>query len=837
MSAVIKVLVPEATVNYIENPSFNFNTQGWTAVGSTISRVLNYKLYGYASLKVVTDGLALREGTYCRVDFSVEYEKGKDIVDGPSKKHLYLPTETVTASIYARGNGRVHIRLYTSLGDEWTSEAVSLSDERWTRLEITGPVKTTDNDVRLCIETDDTAQAVTFYVDGAQMELKNYATSYCDGDQPGCRWNITNSYSQASRTSYTREGGRWVEIAGPCRESDDIYMTVLGGLGVPPLQHNIQSWAQSPGSYFQNTRVLNRSATLLFHVKKVDTHRVTNINASKLHELRQQLVDIFKPDLTAGGESFWFSYKEGQRELLIRMRYEAGLEGDWDIRNQWIQSFPVRFLVVDPFWVENNCHAQALLFKDTTVFSHVAAKVDGAWTTMKSGLNDVVHVLQRGLFDEIFAGGAFTKNKLETITLDNFAQWSGDGWLQLGSGADATIEGIDVSPAGRIFITGSFLNIGGVAAKKAAMGVYLSGVGTIIWSALGGGLDSVGAVGYCVLLTSDTGAFYGGTFTSVDGIAVTNIARWDGLSWHAIGAGGGVDDSVYSLAYNPITDKLYLGGNFLKNSGSGTNDLNYIAVFDYTTNIISALGSGFDGSVTSVDVSPTGIVYAAGTFTKSGTTSLNHVAKWDGTSWTPLGAGLTGSFLRLKVVSDQFIIATGSITLADSIAVHNIAYWNGTNWVAPDIEFNSDILEKSLVIGDDIYLCGDIDPTTSCNHSALNYVTNYGTAEVFPTIWVDGPGHLVWIENVTTKKKVYLDLTIYDNEKVFIDFGQKKIYSSLRPNLAYTIVNGSDFTDFSLVPGENKLAVLMTDDVGSTMHIYYQPRHWSADATIDAEAL
>lgn len=853
MVAKLKVLIPESTINFVENPGFRYNTYRWTAIGSTMARSFDYKLYGVSSLKVITNGSALHEGVYYRVISFIPH--GVNTSFGGIPVVFGSGHSAVTASAYVRGNGKVRIRLYSSklavlgMSGEWASEAISLSSERWTRLEITGSVILDDDDVRLYVETDDTAKAITFYVDGAQIELKNTATTYCDGDQPGCRWNIDDSYSRATRSPYTREGGKWVELSGLCRDNDDIYVTVLGGLGMPPLQHNTQSWAMSAGSYFQNTKVLDRQITILFNVKKEHTAIVKSVDASPLHEMRQQLINIFKPDKTGGYEPFWFSYQEGNREVFIRMRYEAGLEGNWDIRNQWINSFPVRFLIVDPYWVENNCNIQALNFKETTAFSHIAARVEGEWTDMDGGLNDVSKVLVKGKFNEIFAGGSFTKDKLDTINLIGFGQWSGDEWNNFGAANGGSVEDICVTPAGHVYITGAFASLSydmglgagvqNAVAPTIARGVFYPGDASLTWYAVST-TDTAGDVGYAICTTDNNGVFVGGHLLGTFGggaVNFHNIGRWDGSSWHFVGAGPGVDDDVYDIAFDANSDKMYIGGNFLKNFGAATNDLNYIGVYDYTTNIISPMGNGFNGSVTSVGVSPTGYVYVVGTFTKSGTTDLNHVAKWNGNSWIPLGDGITGSFLEIKVVNDQFIIVTGSVTLADSITVHHMAYWNGSNWVAPDIEFNSDILAKALVLGEDIYLPGDIDSATLVNHSAITEVDNTGTAETFPVVYIDGPGHLIWMENLTTHKRVYFDLTIHDNEEVFIDFGRKKIYSSLRDNLLYGVIQGSDFGDFSLIPGINKLAVFMTNDVLSSMYISYQPRHWSADGTVDAEEL
>ena len=50
----------------------------------------------------------------------------------------------------------------------------------------------------------------------------------------------------------------------------------------------------------------------------------------------------------------------------------------------------------------------------------------------------------------------------------------------------------------------------------------------------------------------------GGDFTSAGGIAALNIAKWNGSSWSALGAG--LDNYVYTLI--EFSDNLYAGGRF-----------------------------------------------------------------------------------------------------------------------------------------------------------------------------------------------------------------------------------------------------------------------------------
>lgn len=814
MSASLKVLVPEATVNYIQNPSFRYDTTGWNAVGSTITRVLTYALFGIASLMVTTDGLVMREGVYYRVN------------------DLAGISDPITISAYVRGDGMIHLRLIDSGGKEWVSPAIDAHPEIWQRLEISG-FSTGSNDMRLYVETDGSAKAVTFYVDGCQMERKAYATTFCDGDQPGCRWNIMDSASNASRDANTRQGGRWVPLAGPCRENNDIYITVLGGLGMAPIQNNIQPWALAPGSYYQNTKVLDRVVTFNFNIKKEFLPIVRKVNLGPLHEMRQQLIDIFKPDLTGGGEPFLFSYQEeGGRELFINMRYEAGLEGDWDLRNQWAQSFPVRFLATDPILSELNWQVKQIDFEDSFQASKVAARINGAWIYMAGGFNNSVEEFALGKRGEVYAVGTFTTGGV--ITYNRVTYWNGSSWQTMGTGADGIVHDIAVAPNGDVYVTGDFHNIDGVAAN------HIAKWNGTLWSAIGTGLDDEG---FCLAIAPNGDIYVGGQFHQAGGGNAYHIARWDGIAWNSLGVFQGLNDEVYGITIKQDGSEVYMGGKFSDQNTLAGSALLRITKFDPSTNLFSAVGSGFDNTVEDVRFSPAGILYAVGDFDNSGTTELNHIGKWNGSIWTALSGGVEGGIIySLDISTDEQIIVVGTFTSAGGVAMRYVAFWNGSSWVNLDIDFSigatGSVYPQCVIFKNkDIYIGGRFGIPQPTIFSGITTVNNLGTTEAKPLIYIYGPGRLRWIENQTNGKVIYLNLTILDNEEVFIDFRTGKIESTLRGNLNYGMLPGSDFGDFVLRPGENTLAVFMSDSVQSLMYLGYHPQHWSVDATIDAEPL
>lgn len=821
-NANLRILVPEGTTNYITNPSIRNNTTGWNAVSSTISRVLARARFGISSLQVVTNGSALYEGTYFRVS------------------ELSGIQDAITVSVYVRGTGRIRIRLIDNpIGKQWISQSIALTDTRWTRVEVSGRCTGRD-DMRLYVETADKVQAVTFYVDGAQMERKPYSTTYCDGDQPGCRWNLTANSTQSTRSSYTREGGRWIALAGPCRGDNDVYVTVVGGMGMPPLTNNIQPFSQAPGSFFQNSKIGNRVVTLTFNIKKESLKISRNPSLARLHQLRQELIDILKPDKGLGDEEFTLEYTDGPVPIYLKIRYDAGLDGSWDIRNQWVNSFPVRFLAVYPIMWEDDQEVSSLDFLNDLgnggagVFEKTLGRVDGKWTNLNHGMNGNLSGLSFGKNGELYACGLFTtvNNNAKAVNpftgANRVAVWNGTYWGPLSSGANDTVEAIAVAPNGYVYITGIFTNVGGVACTRVA---YWNGS---TWNAMGTGLD---ASGLAILAAPNGDIYVGGSFSTAGGVSANRIARWDGVSWHSVGAHQGVNSPVNALAIKNDGSVLYLGGQFTDENGNPGSGISKICAYDPSTNLLSKLGNGFNANVLGLVISPlSGILYACGDFTLSGSETINHIAMWNGSTWLPLGTGMNASIGDLAINKNENIICNGAFTLAGSVRATGLAFWNGSTWTNIDAIVSKGNIPNYADIkihpNGDIYIAGGTGfNINSTKASSINLITNTGSASVSPIIYVAGPGNLRWIENQTTKKRVYLDLNILANEEVTFDFGSGKIYSALRGDLSYTVLPGSDFRSFQLVPGENKIACFMIDDVGAVMQISYIPLHWSVDAT------
>ncbi len=322
----------------------------------------------------------------------------------------------------------------------------------------------------------------------------------------------------------------------------------------------------------------------------------------------------------------------------------------------------------------------------STPASRVAKWSGSAWSPLGDGTNNTVYCLATfddgrgggpqacvgGVFS--FAGGGVAKR---------IARWDGAVWRTFGSGADAAIHALlasnDASGPGRLYAGGSFSVAGGVVINR--VGAW---DGTA-WSPLGSGMNS--SVQTMVMFDDGSGpALYAaGDFTTADGLPANRVAKWTGSTWVAVGSG--LNGSVFALAtFDDGTGSgpaLYAGGSFTQ---SGGNPVNRVAKWDGTS--WSGVGGGVDGTVYALAIFDDGggkAMYAGGSFLTAGGGTVNRIAKWNGESWSALGAGLGGSVAALTTFNDgsgggMALYVGGSFMTAGGASANQVARWNGSTW-------------------------------------------------------------------------------------------------------------------------------------------------------------
>lgn len=812
--AILKILIPDDTRNYVKNPSFQYDTVGWSTQGATLARVQTQARFGYGAGSVTTTGAALHEGIYFRVST------------------LENISDVITVSVYVRGNGTVRLRLDDNSpgGNEYTAQGVQLTTDRWTRMTLTGRSHGGD-DLRLYVETDESNAVVrTFYVDGAQLERKPYVTTYCDGDQKDCRWTGIYHNSESSRPETSRAGGRWFEISGPEREAEDLYMTVAGGLGMAALRNTIQEYAIEAGGFHQGVKVGMRPMTFTFHAKHQTRFRKVPVSLTQLHSLRQMLIDLVKPDRVPNSQPLFLEYQDGDIPLYFEAYYDGGLEGEWDVRNGYVNSFPLRLVGVQPYFLEDSSEAAQLDIQEALFLNGIFGRINGVYSNMNYGVTGTsksVYAIRYDARGTLWIAGNFDTINANAAALDpnvsaKIAYWDGEKWVAFEDTCNGTIYGIEFAQNGDMYVCGTFTSIGGVAANRIA---YWDG---LTWNAMGTGLS---AECFSMCFTQEGGLFAAGNFTTAGGLATRGLAYWDGTKWNRTGQYGGLGAAVQSVVLSPDGQTLYVGGNFINESGGGLSLL-YVASYSLSTGTFSAMGSGFPSQVYKIYVSNDGTVYA---------TSQYLAAYWDGTNWNTIGSGFVSPILLFIDYSPGRILL-GQAGLAGIDAPdYYAALWNGSNFLPLDHQYPKpagsvfSCVEVNRQNGDFFIGLSSVTGTAQLLHSGYTHVNNPGTAAVFPVFRVQGPGWLRTIENQTTGKSIYFDLYLQESEKLIIDVGQGRVYTEAGMSLLHKMLGGSDFRSFLLQPGDNLLAFFISGDVGAQAHVYFRPVHWSVDATATRE--
>lgn len=301
------------------------------------------------------------------------------------------------------------------------------------------------------------------------------------------------------------------------------------------------------------------------------------------------------------------------------------------------------------------------------------ARLSGSvWAGLGSGVGGigvfdsaavVSAILQLPNGDVIVAGHFST---VGGVSVSNIARWNGANWSALGSGLNNAVEALVLLPNGDIVAGGGFLAAGGVSANRVARWNGSA------WSALGSGIPGAGAVVRALALMPNGDLVAGGTFTTASGAPGNHIARWNGASWSSLGSGmaGAGSTGVYALAALP-SGELVAGGLF---SMAGGVSVNHVARWNGSS--WSALGPGSNSLVRALTIHPNGAVYAGGSFTMSGASAAQGVAYWNGSSWIGAGDGVTDVY-AIAALPDGRIVVGGFFRTAGDHATAFLAHWAG----------------------------------------------------------------------------------------------------------------------------------------------------------------
>ena len=191
----------------------------------------------------------------------------------------------------------------------------------------------------------------------------------------------------------------------------------------------------------------------------------------------------------------------------------------------------------------------------------------------------------------------------------------------------------------------------------------------------------------------------GGAFTLAGTEPASRLAKWDGQSWSTLesplATGNGLNDVVFDYATwdDGTGEALYAAGSFDVASGRRVNNVARWNGRSWEP-LAGPAGIGTDGYVYNLEIFDDGsgsALYAGGSFDTAGGVVANNIARWDGSSWSPLaddgGNGLDDAVIAMTVWDDgegPDLYVGGYFQFAGGIESRTVARWDATAWSALD---------------------------------------------------------------------------------------------------------------------------------------------------------
>lgn len=276
-----------------------------------------------------------------------------------------------------------------------------------------------------------------------------------------------------------------------------------------------------------------------------------------------------------------------------------------------------------------------------------------SWTPTKTagGMNDWVYTLATyddgtGSGPELYAGGVFTM--ADGVVVNHIAKWNGVQWRPVGDGFNEDVWYLHVHDDGsgkKLYACGDF-TASGTETKTLK---YLACWDGSTWEEVGGSLNRTAYVAYTHDDGSGPALFVGGNFFIAGSTTAFKIAKWNGSTWSALGSGCTSDVWVMHEFDDGTGKALYVGGQF---SGAGGQPRSRIA--RWKNGAWSSVGSGLDDTAWSMAVYDDGsgggpALFVGGRFLHAGVINTTKIAKWNGSTWSPVGLGVNSGLHHLLV--------------------------------------------------------------------------------------------------------------------------------------------------------------------------------------------
>lgn len=324
--------------------------------------------------------------------------------------------------------------------------------------------------------------------------------------------------------------------------------------------------------------------------------------------------------------------------------------------------------------------------------------------------------------------------------------------------------------------------------------------------------------------------FIGGSFTATT--TATNTYRIAAVNTNtnlitAIGTNSGMNDIVYKLVYNQNQERLYIGGQFTTSQGGAANAFPRIAYINFITapTTTVAFYTGFNDIVYALYTDPvTNDLYVGGQFTAtSAGASILRIASYNGAIFNQLDTGIATSIsLGSTIVYDIVPYKNGLLIvgLFDAFTVgsftdrrYSAVWYNGQSLYGVPYGYYTGIYTAFASMDSTLYI-GPFFSTTSdlYMNANLKAVNNTSTAiSNMKYVLISGNStsqNFIIYRFTNETSQVQMDIrTLQMNPRdiVTINTSTGNITSIQRGDLSSYLVNSSGVNTLKVLPGLNFL--------------------------------
>ncbi len=513
--------------------------------------------------------------------------------------------------------------------------------------------------------------------------------------------------------------------------------------------------------------------------------------------LAAKRADLVELLLGAGAFTLRYSPNAGViTELDLAVRYAGGLELGQVEAS--IEQLAIQLLATDPFW--NAGAAGSVSIGVGAALSAAAGfmRTSLAWASMTGSGYPTAAALTPGSIASNVAGTVIYICSGSTLY-----RWSSGTWSSWTANATIRCVAFQANNVG-IYVAGAFTTINGVAATSVAT---FDGAATFA------------SIGLSLPFTVNALA------VASDGLPVIGhndatcaIKKWDGAAWQNVGAATIPVTRIYTLACT--TDGFVWVG------CSGGAELYKVAIVPIgSPATISPTPTA--GTINALALDANGILWVGGNFTLSGVT--RYLAGWTGSTWI-IPSGVTTEVLALRC------------TQAGAVYIGCTADANGRSFLELQSGYvatqvigwemkTSGIVAIGASYAGDILVVGKNGTTTAYTASGAAVTAAGSDGHFTLAIVCTTAATILEVANITTGVGASLALAVGAGDTITIDTRAGTITSALLGRLVGQVVNNVSLSSLVLAKGANTIAVMLRTpaSITATASVAAAGRYYSAE--------